>query len=147
MGIFDIPTSGGSVSPVAILKQWSAPGATAIGPGRAVYRDATTGFAKLCGSANAAEGITITSTSYANQAITAVQKGLVDFGGSALTELAFGASVYVWGEAAGSALGSLNSIPTGGGTFLVGKVVPVWGSHSGSSGGSATPDRLLDIDL
>jgi hypothetical protein len=145
MGIFDI--SGGSVSPVEIYKQWSAPGASAISAGKAIYRNPTTGFATLCGSVNAAEGIAITTTGYANQSVTAVQQGRIDLGGSALTPYSFGASVYVHGEAGGTALGSLGTVPTGGGTWLVGKITPVFQSHSGNVGGTLSPDRLLDIDL
>lgn len=145
MAIFDI--IGGSVSPVEILKQWVAPGVSAISAGKAVYRDPTTGWATPCGSANTAEGIAITTTTLNGQAVTAVQKGRVDLGGSALTPYAFGDRIYVHGNAGGTASGALGVAPTGGGTFLVGLVVPVFQSHSGVTGGTVYPDRLLDLDL
>jgi hypothetical protein len=142
MSIFDI--TPGSVSPVEILSQFSGPGGAAINAGAAVYRNATTGWIHPCGSVNAAEGIAITTTTYVGQGITAMRNGLIDLGGSALTGLSFGASLYVWGEAAGSALGSINSVPSGGGTYVVGTVTGV--SQSFVSGTLGT-DKLLYINL
>lgn len=145
MAIFDV--IAGSVSPVEILQQWSAPAGTAISAGRAVYHALDTGWAMPCGSANPAEGVAITTTTYAGQGMTAVQKGLIDLGGSALTLYTYGTAVYVHGHAGGSAFGALGVAPTGGGTFIVGRVVPAFASHSGAVGGTLTADKLLRIDL
>lgn len=136
-----LPIAAGSVSPVEIYEQWSAPsGGTTITAGQPVYQHNTTGWVYPCGTTNIPTGIAITSATYAGQAITAVRRGLIDLGGSALAGLNYGDPVY-----SGSA--ALDTAPTVGGTFKIGSVVPAFASHSGEVGGTLTTDRLLRVEL
>ena len=127
------------VSPVEILKQWSAPGAGAIPAGKAVYRDPTTGYATLCGATDTPEGIAITTTSGAKQTVTAVQQGRIDLGGTVLAAVAFRTTVYV------AADGGLQVSPTGETPPpSVGTVIPVFSRESSNA---LAPDHLLDVNL
>lgn len=133
-------STAGSVAPVEIHEQWSAPGGTAINAGQPVYYQASTGWALPAGTLNPPTGIAITTTTYNGQAVTAVRKGLIDLGGTTLASTTFGQPIY-------SQAGVIGTAPTAGGTFQVGSVVPAFSSHSGATGGTLTTDRLLRVNL
>ncbi|MEI8164936.1 MAG: hypothetical protein WCG26_01095 [Chloroflexales bacterium] len=134
-----LTVDGALVSPVEIYKQWSAPGAGAIPAGKAVYRDATTGYATLCpGGATVPEGISITTTSGAKQTVTAVQQGRIDLGGTVLAAVPFGTVLY------SHTGGALETAPSDGDAQAIGTVTPVFSRESSNA---LAPDHLLDVNL
>ena len=139
--------TGGSVAVVELREQWTAPAGTFLAAGQALYRHATTGYALPCGSADAASGIAINETTWAGQAVTAMRQGLLELGDAALQATAYEATIYVHGNAGTFVPGTLADAPTGGGTFPVGSVAPVFGGHNGLTGGTMTARKLLRVNL
>jgi predicted RecA/RadA family phage recombinase len=131
----DLTIVAADVAPVRVIEQHTLPAAAAITVGAVVYIDSAGKFALADGSSAgpaAAYGIAMEKATEANEAITAVRKGIVDLG-DALDALAFGASVYlsdtntgILGDVAGTV------------SKVVGTVIPGWGATAA--------DKLLRVD-
>lgn len=142
-----LTVTGGSVALVEVREQFNAPSAEPITAGRAIYRDPATGWAKHAGSAQAPTGIAINSTTWVGDTVVGMQDGWMELGDDAIQGLDYEASVYLHGDLGGTATGSLGDAPTAGGTFTVGTVMPVFGTHPGTTGGTVTARKLLRVKL
>lgn len=134
-----LPVSGSAVAPVQIIEQFTAPAGEAITAGQVVRYNGDNGKFMLAGGTTAAgvagpRYVAIHTANVANIAITAVAKGLIDLGGSALDGIAFGGTVFV-----GNAAGALDSA-AGSVSVVAGYVVP------GFAAGTAA-DRLLRVNF
>ena len=142
-----LTVTGGSIAVVELREQWTSPAAAVVSAGRAVYQNATTGWATVCGSANAAHGITLNEATYVGQPVTCIRQGMIELGDAAIQSLNYGATVYVHGDLGGTATGTLGTTGTVGGTLPVGTVVAVHGGHTGAVGGTVTARKLLRVSL
>ena len=134
----DLTVDPTDVAPVEVRKQITAPSAAVIARGQLCRMDAdgkwTPARTNDATGAGNVRGISMTDADPAGEAVTCVQKGLVDLG-PALDGLAIGAAVFGSDTAGGGALGDA----AGTVSVTVGRVV-------GNYGATAV-QRLLDVDL
>lgn len=138
--------NAGSVAVIEVFEQWTSPSAGTVSAGHALYHHASTGYATPAGSAVVVSGIAIHDTQWYGHPVTAVRKGLLELG-TALNGLDYGSTIYLHGNHGGTAAGALATTPSTAGTYPIGRVHPLFASHSGSTGGTVYPRPVLWVDL
>ena len=131
-------TTAGRIEIVESIEQATLPAAEAITAGAPVRIDTDGKFANGNGTTAteaAVYGIA-TRTVIANEAVTAVKKGVLD--GFALGAIAYNTSVYVADTDATLATTAGEATVD----VIVGRVIPAWGQPLGTAA-----DKLLEVDL
>lgn len=132
----DIVPTPADVAPVKVFEQLTGPCAEAIDAGEVVRLDTSNGYFTLANAGTAPEaravGVAMNSGA-ANETITVMVKGLIDFG-DALTAEAYDEILEL-----GNNDGKMDDGGTGTITKAIGRVVP--------SFGATTADKILFVDL
>jgi len=130
-----LSVTAADVALVQVIEKFTGPAAEAIAVGQYVRLDTSTGKIALGNGTSAAEarkgGIAITSAP-AGMTVTAVRKGIVDFG-DALGDLTYDDDVFL------SDTDGVLADTAGTTSLIVGTVVPGWGA--------TMADKLLRVDL
>lgn len=125
------------VALVKIVQQFTVPAGEEIDAGEAVRLNATTGKAELANATTAAEAAAVVGiasrTVKENEALTIIQKGVMELGGAA-SGLGIGTLVYLT-----DVEGKLGDDTEGTETKVIGRIVPGLGS--------TTPAKLLEVNL